>query len=83
MAKAEFVKIKFLGGESMTGLHERRKIVVGGHRFWNYRKFEEQTEDGSYIRPIDFYEKHKEVLSDQSKFIIKFTDSNGDVPDGM
>jgi hypothetical protein len=83
MAKAEFVKIKFLGNDSMTGLNQRRQIMVGGHRFWTYRKFEEQTKDGSYIRPIAFYEEHKEVLSDESKFIIKFTDSKGDIPDGM
>lgn len=71
---ARKVKIRFLGANFYRGIPSKRFIDVGGERFWNYNRFKEQGENGTYIRPLAFFEKHKEILSDSRHFVIEFID---------
>jgi hypothetical protein len=71
MATVKQVKIRFLGEKFQKGIPRKRFIDIGGQRFWNWPKFPEQDADGAYIRPIEFYEKHKDILSNKSKFITE------------
>jgi uncharacterized Fe-S cluster-containing radical SAM superfamily protein len=69
---AKQVKIRFLGSHFWKGIPKRRFIDVGKQRFWNYNRFPEQLEDSSYLRPIEFYEKNKDILSNRKIFVIEF-----------
>ena len=69
---AKQVKIRFLGDKFWKGIPRRRFIDVGGQRFWNYNRFPEQLEDSSYLRPLEFYEKNKDILSNKKIFVIEF-----------
>jgi len=66
------VKIRFLGDKFRKGIPQRRFIDVGRQRFWNHNRFPEQLEDSSYLRPLEFYEKNKDILSNKKIFVIEF-----------
>jgi hypothetical protein len=78
MARPAFVKIRFLGGEWTKGVPKRRQIMVGGNRFWNHKKFREQTDDGGYMRTLEFCVKHKEILSKKASFVLEYQNKRGD-----
>lgn len=69
---AKVVKIRFLGDKFQKGIPKERFIDIGRQRLWNHPRFKEQMDDGSYIRPFEFYEKHKDILKNKKLFIIEF-----------
>jgi hypothetical protein len=66
------VQIRFLGMNWRKGIPKKRFIQIEGDRFYNYRRFQEQLPDASYIRDIEFYEKHKGVLDNKLIFVLTF-----------
>ena len=73
------VKIKFIGREWWKGIPRKRHIDIEGRRFYNYHRFNSQLPDASYLEDVEFYERNKEVLSDQSMFVISFVNDNATI----
>lgn len=71
---AQKVQIRFLGMNWRKGIPKKRFIQIENERFYNYRRFPDQLPDASYIRDIEFYEKHKEILDNKEIFILGFVE---------
>lgn len=71
---AQKVQIRFLGMNWRKGIPKKRFIQIEGDRFYNYARFPEQLPDASYLRSMEFYKKHKELLDNKLIFITEFVE---------